>query len=242
MEDLTHGGFFEGIGGFSLAAKWAGVKTIWQSEIAKYQCELLRKRFPEAKLFGDITKINDLEYVDIITGGFPCQDISLANNQAQGIEGSRSGLWSEMFRLVRKIRPKYAVIENSSALTFRGLEKVLFDLSEIGYDAEWQCIQGGNIGVQQKRERIYLVAYPHQVRQEGRKQETMVFKQLPRESLRISPGWRTRRDIPTPRTIRSANDVPAGLHRIEGLGNSIIPLIAYYIFECIKIHHSKLYH
>lgn len=233
---MTLGSLFDGIGGFVEAATWADIKPVWSSDIAKFQLALTKQKHPNVDQLGDIKNVKDIKYVDIITGGFPCQDISIANTKAKGIKGSRSGLWAEMFRVVGIVRPKYVIIENSSAITFRGLERVLCDLTKIGYDAEWQCLSGTDFGIQQRRERLYLVAYPHQIGQEGKPSESLVFKQSPQQFMRVAPGWRTRRDLPTPRTIRSAYDVPNSLHRVEGLGNSIIPLIAYYIFECIKVH------
>ncbi|NQU07338.1 MAG: DNA (cytosine-5-)-methyltransferase [Candidatus Abyssubacteria bacterium] len=94
----------------------------------------------------------------IITGGFPCQDISVAGKGA-GIEGSRSGLWAEYWRIIREIRPRYAIIENVSALTFRGLDRVLSDLAALGYDAEWQDIRAEDMGAPHRRERIWIIAY-----------------------------------------------------------------------------------
>jgi DNA (cytosine-5)-methyltransferase 1 len=95
----------------------------------------------------------------IITGGFPCQDISVAG-KGEGIRGSRSGLWFEYWRIIRDLRPRYAIMENVSALTFRGLTDVLGSLAEIGYDAEWQDIRAEDVGAPHRRERIWIVAYP----------------------------------------------------------------------------------
>ena len=97
--------------------------------------------------------------IDVITGGFPCQDISYAGKGA-GIEGERSGLWSEIARLTGELRPQYVILENVSALLSRGLDRVLGDLAEIGYDAEWHCIPASAIGAPHQRDRIWIVAYP----------------------------------------------------------------------------------
>lgn len=136
---LTHGSLFSGIGGFELGAEMAGIDTLWNCEIEKFQGEILKNKFPHAERYTDITKTTGLRYVDIISGGFPCQDISVAGKR-EGIKGKRSGLWSEMYRIVREVRPKYVIIENSPALVISGFEQVLCDLSKSGYDAEWQCI------------------------------------------------------------------------------------------------------
>ncbi len=97
------------------------------------------------------------EGVEIIAGGFPCQDISAAGRCA-GITGSRSGLWREMLRTIRLVRPKYAVVENVAALLHRGMGTVLGDLAESGYDTEWNCISAADVGAPHLRERIWVVA------------------------------------------------------------------------------------
>jgi len=98
----------------------------------------------------------------IITGGFPCQDISVAG-KGEDIEGSRSGLWFEMWRIIRDLRPRFAIIENVGAITYRGLDTVLANLAEIGMDAEWQDIRASDMGAPHRRERIWIVAYPRHV-------------------------------------------------------------------------------
>jgi len=157
---------FHGIGGFALGAYWAGMKfdNHFCSDIELYAQKLYKLRFPESIQLGDITKIDTEElkqYGDkwIITGGFPCQDISIAGKGA-GITGARSGLWFEYWRLIRDLRPRFAIMENVGALTFRGLDAVLGSLSEIGYNAEWQDIRAIDLGAPHKRERIWIVAYP----------------------------------------------------------------------------------
>jgi DNA-cytosine methyltransferase len=157
---------FHGIGGFALGAYWAGMKfeNHFCSDIEPYAQKLYKLRFPESIQLGDITKINteDLKQHGnkwIITGGFPCQDISIAGKGA-GITGARSGLWFEYWRLIRGLRPKFAIMENVGALTFRGLDAVLGSLAEIGYNAEWQDIRASDMGAPHKRERIWIIAYP----------------------------------------------------------------------------------
>lgn len=181
---------FSGIGGFALGAYWAGMKfdKHYFSEIDPYCIELYQKRFPDAIPLGDIRSIDceilanadrqGLERRDskelreytsqrligagnswLITGGFPCQDISVAGKGA-GIRGSRSGLWFEMWRIIRDLRPCYVIAENVGAITRRGLDVVLSSLAEIGYDAEWTDIRASDVGAPHRRERIWIVAYP----------------------------------------------------------------------------------
>ena len=155
---------FSGVGGFSYGAWLAGMKfeNHYYSEIDKFCNELYSMRFPEAISLGNIKKIDTQELPEgdwIITGGFPCTDISIAG-RGEGIYGNRSGLWFEMRRIIRDLRPHFAIIENVGAITFRGLTSVLSSLAEIGYDAEWQDIRASDMGAPHKRERIWAVAYP----------------------------------------------------------------------------------
>ncbi len=155
---------FSGIGGFALGAYWAGMKfdNHYASEIDPYCVKLYQKRFPDSIQLGDIKSIETDKLPKgewIITGGFPCQDISIAGKGA-GIHGARSGLWFEYFRLIRDLRPRFAIMENVGMLVHRGLREVLGSLAEIGYDAEWQDIRASDMGAPHRRERIWIVAYP----------------------------------------------------------------------------------
>ena len=154
---------FSGIGGFALAAKW-----VWEDEldivgfceIDKYAQKVLKKNFPGVPIYEDITKLNgkDFKNIDLLTGGFPCQDISIAGKGA-GLEGARSGLWTEMHRIISEVRPRFALIENVPMLTIRGGTRVIADLAEIGYDCEWQIIGADDVGAWHRRKRIWIVAY-----------------------------------------------------------------------------------
>lgn len=162
---------FSGIGGFRLAAEWAGYnfKHEFHSDIDTYANKVYAKHFPNSIQLGDITKINWHEVKEkykgewIVTGGFPCQDISIAGKGA-GLAGSRSGLWFEMQKAISILRPRFVIAENVGALTFRGLDAVLLSLAEIGYDVEWQDIRASDVGAPHRRERIWLIAYAHEER------------------------------------------------------------------------------
>jgi DNA (cytosine-5)-methyltransferase 1 len=155
---------FSGIGGFALGAYWAGLRfdNHYYSEVDKYAIRVYQQRFPDAIGLGDICKISGrgLPAGDwIISGGFPCQDISVAGKGA-GLAGARSGLWFEMLRLIGDLQPRFVVVENVGALLVRGIDTVLGSLAEIGYDAEWQIISAASVGAPHRRERVYIVAYP----------------------------------------------------------------------------------
>ena len=168
---------FAGIGGFTLGLERAGFETVAFCEIDPYAQKVLRKNWPEVPIYDDVRTITadrlatDGIGVDVITGGFPCQDISTAGRQA-GIEGERSGLWSECARLLGEIRPRYAIFENvTNLLNGDGgdwFKRVLGDISAIGYDAEWHCIPASAIGAHHHRDRIWIIAYPNSDSESGR--------------------------------------------------------------------------
>ena len=181
---------FSGIGGFSLGLERAGMKTVAFCEVDKKCQQVLKKHWPGVPIFDDVTTLKGAdieETVDVICGGFPCQDISLAGKGA-GLEGKRSGLWSEFKRLIEEIKPKYAIIENVSALRSRGLDQVLREISEIGYDAEWHCITASSVGAPHRRDRIWILAYPNSAgrRESNQEMERGSSKQSDSSSVQSS--------------------------------------------------------
>ena len=155
---------FSGIGGFSLGLEKAGMRTIAFCEINSFCQKILKKHWQSVPVFSDITILTNKDFktlpkIDVIAGGFPCQDISVAG-KGGGIAAKRSGLWKEFARLINEIRPKYAIIENVANLRSQGLISVLQDLWEIGYDAQWHCIPASAFGAPHRRDRIWIIAYP----------------------------------------------------------------------------------
>lgn len=131
---LTHGSLFSGIGGFDLAAQWAGIETKWQVETDNFCNKVLEKHFPDAKRYRDIKETAGLERVDIISGGFPCQPFSIAGKR-KGKDDDRY-LWQEMLRIIGEVKPSYVVGENVANLWNMGFEHLLVDLENEGYEAE----------------------------------------------------------------------------------------------------------
>lgn len=166
---MNVGSLFSGIGGFDLGFERAGMRISWQVELDPYCRAVLARHFPDAARFEDVRQVGagELDPVDLICGGFPCQDLSSAGRGA-GIDGARSGLWSEFARIVRELRPRYVVVENVPALlTGKGkrwergpIGRVLGDLAEARYDAEWACLSAGEFGAPHLRKRVWIVAYP----------------------------------------------------------------------------------
>jgi DNA (cytosine-5)-methyltransferase 1 len=158
---LRIGSLFSGIDGLGLGLERAtGGRVLWQVEKEPYCRAVLAKHWPQAERFDDVCTVgaHNLARVDILCGGFPCQDISLAGKGA-GLAGERSGLWREYARLVRELRPRFVVVENVSALLARGLGDVLGGLSACGYDAIWDCIPAAAVGAPHRRDRLFIVAW-----------------------------------------------------------------------------------
>jgi DNA (cytosine-5)-methyltransferase 1 len=252
--NLTHGSLFSGAGGFELGAHKAGIQTLWSCEIEPDCRGLLKNYFPQTKQYSNIVSMNNPAYVDIISGGFPCQDISIANNRnndtkTKGIKGERSGLWCEMYRIISQVKPKYVIIENSPLLTKRGLEYVIQDLSKIGYCIEWQTLSARMFGYPHIRRRFYAIAYP---KPSGCAGSYEVFaelqKILPKEAPRqnILPGNFERFNASSNfNRVRINNEFSEKLderHRrtIEMMGNAAMPVITEYLFNAINNHNERV--
>tara|TARA_R110002020_G_scaffold308284_5_gene524011 strand:+ start:134 stop:1060 length:927 start_codon:yes stop_codon:yes gene_type:complete len=155
---------FAGIGGMELGFEATGqIETKWQVEIDDYANKVLEQHWPSVARWRDVRTfpprpVKDWK-VDIIAGGFPCQDVSLANGNARGLDGERSGLFSEIVRVAGIIRPRAIVLENVAALYFRGLGRVLGALAEIGYDAEWHCVSASSVGAPHQRDRVFIIGW-----------------------------------------------------------------------------------
>ena len=164
---------FSGIGGFSLGLeRTGGFETVAFCEIEPFARKVLAKHWPHVPCYNDVRELTSEQLsadgisVDVICGGFPCQDISFAGLGA-GLAGERSGLWSEIARLAGELRPQYLILENVAALLSRGLGDVLGDLASVGYDAEWHCIPASAVGAPHRRDRVWIVAYPAQLQCDG---------------------------------------------------------------------------
>jgi DNA (cytosine-5)-methyltransferase 1 len=155
---------FAGAGGGILGGKLLGWRTVCAVEWEQYPACVLAARqndgfLPPFPIWDDVQTFDGKPWrgiVDVISGGFPCQDISAAGKGA-GIDGERSGMWEEMARIISEVRPQYAFIENSPMLTSRGLERVLADLAKMGFDAEWGVLSAADVGANHQRERIWIV-------------------------------------------------------------------------------------
>lgn len=237
---------FSGIGGLELGLERAGMTTVGQVEINPYATRVLERHWPNVPRHDDVRTTIDWwgsetrPPVHVICGGFPCQDISHAGKQA-GITGERSGLWKPMRDTIRHLRPHYVVIENVAALAIRGLDVVLADLAEIGFDAEWATLRASDFGAPHNRERLYIVAYPQGLDRDAR---DLLGKSGKREPP-FPIGGLSGLDLPARRRIahewienqpdvaRLVDGVPRQMDRIAALGNAVVPQVAQHIGHII---------
>ncbi len=236
---------FSGIGGFTLGLDKAGLETVAFCEIEKYPRRVLAERWPDVSLYDDVRTLtgkrlhDDGIYPNVICGGFPCQDLSVAGRMA-GMDGTRSGLWSEVARLIGELRPHYAVMENVTNLLAgpagdagKWFGGVLGDLAALGYDAEWHCIPAGNLGAPHERDRVWIVAYPHSAQREGGSLSRRIHQEY--ANARRRSWWEDQ-----PRIQRAANGVPSQSHRLKALGNAVVPQIPELIGRAIMADYHAL--
>ena len=157
---MRTGHLFAGIDGIGLGLEPHGFDTAWFSEYEAAPSRVLAHHYPDVPNHGDITAIDwtKVEPVDVLTGGFPCQDLSYAGKGAGIKEGTRSGLWFEYVRAIRALRPRIVIVENVSALLTRGIDVVLGDLAACGFDASWSVLRASDVGAAHRRERLFIVA------------------------------------------------------------------------------------
>lgn len=223
---------FSGIGGFSLGLERAGMTTVAFCEINPYCRAVLKKHWPNVPCADDVTKREFVEgEADIITAGFPCQDISWAGDGA-GLAGNHSGLFREVIRAVRVVRPAFTVLENVAALLDRGMGAVLGEVASIGLDAEWHCIPASAVGLPHERDRVFVVAYAAR--------EPWLSGVLERGLCPVADrvsDWKAwaREQWPEAESAlcRVDDGVPNRSQRVEALGNSVVPQIPEIIGKAI---------
>jgi DNA (cytosine-5)-methyltransferase 1 len=246
---MTFLSLFAGIGGIDLGLERAGMKCIGQVEIDPYCRRVLAKHWPDVPRFDDICTFHGgmlNEKPDLICGGFPCQDISYAGRGA-GIEGERSGLWSEFHRLICDIQPSFVIVENVAALLDRGMGTVLGDLAASGFDAEWSVFPACALGAPHSRERVFLFAHSHEIGYRARlhtdeppprcghwkategKSEWSDVELWLRSAFQAGDGF-----PPESSPARVHDGVPAELDddtdaECDALGNAVVPQVAEFI-------------
>ena len=241
--ELTHGSLFTGIGGFDEGAEAAGVRSAWTAENNPFCNRYLKKRFPNAKQYGDVRAITagaGVERTNVISAGFPCQNISCAQGvKGHGLYGAQSSLFFEVIRIASFLLPDYIILENSPELL--GPSGDMWDifgaLTKIGYMCEWQCLRASDFGYPHKRERVYVIAYPIGERPQG-----PVFQ--PIGSFNLSTKWTSTEAylrVSTEAALSERDCGPVSINDgfpgfrdvIRSYGNAVMPVAGEYIFRCI---------
>ena len=236
---------FAGAGGGILGGKLLGWRTVCAVEWEAYAASVLCARqndgaLPAFPIWDDVRTFDGRPWrgiVDVVSGGFPCQDISAAGKGA-GIEGERSGMWTEMARIIGEVRPRFAFVENSPMLTSRGLGRVLGDLAALGYDARWGVLGAVDAGAPHKRDRIWIVADSNGAGLEGRKHRAGADAQGWQEPhgpvgerggmADAGEWWATEPDLG-----RVAHGVAARVDRLKAIGNGQVPAVAALAWEML---------
>jgi DNA (cytosine-5)-methyltransferase 1 len=238
---LSVGSLFAGIGGFDLGFTACGYNIAWQVERDPWCRRVLAKHWPNVPRFSEIEEVgrHNLSRVDVICGGFPCQDISLARPvKGKGLDGERSSLWWEMYRVVSELRPLYVVVENVPNLLNEGIDRVCGALAEIGYDAEWHVISAEDVGAPHTRKRIWIISYPH--RKHGTQcnidPQGHLDHRIGAHTIRHGAlgGWEAE-----PPALRISDGVPNRVDRLRGLGNSLSPHIALTLAKLIEEDYNR---
>ena len=237
---MRHLDLFSGIGGFALAAQWAGFTTVGFSEIDPYCCELLSERFPLIPNYGDITNADFSELagtIDLLTGGFPCQPFSLLGKKL-GERDSRN-LWPHMFRVIKQIQPSWVVCENVLGAKSYIEKQVIPDLLGEGYDCTYLQIQASDVGASHRRQRLWPVAYSDS-KPSIKANKGTIAEQKERHSRQgySRQAWdgfpRDYWEADSPRVWRMDDGLPEEVDRLKALGNSIVPQVAYQILKAIN--------
>jgi DNA (cytosine-5)-methyltransferase 1 len=227
---MTVGSLFSGIGGLDLGFERAGFRVLWQCEADAYCRRVLARHWPGVPCFEDVRDVTAgrAEPVDVIIGGFPCQDISYAGYGA-GLGGERSGLWWEFARVVRELGPRGVAVENVAALLSRGLGDVLGTFASLGFDAEWSSVSGCSVGAPHMRQRVFVVAHANGVDGWPRLRHPAPQADGSLQALNrpAGPRARYRARLANPSELyRGADGVPYRLERNRAIGNAVMPDVA----------------
>ena len=237
---MKHGSLFSGIGGFDLAAEWMGWENVFQVEWDDYCQKVLAKNFPNVKRYGDIKEFKgESGSVDILTGGFPCQPFSTAGKRKG--ESDDRYLWPEYLRIIREIQPTYVIGENVDGLISmedgKTLEGIFTDLEGEGYTIESFIIPACGVGAWHERERIWIIAYTPSGRLQG---TTQLYERG--DEFTFEPPIQGDSLLPinelqlygSDNRLRANDGVSKWMDRLKGLGNAIVPQVAYELFKAIE--------
>lgn len=237
---------FAGAGGGILGGMLCGHRPVCAVEIEPYARRVLLQRqrdgvLPWFPIWDDVTTFDGTPWngiAQIVCGGFPCQDISSAGN-GQGITGERSGLWSEMARIIHEVGPKYVIVENSPMLTLRGLGVVLGDLAEMGYDARWGVLGSCDAGLPTKRDRLWIVAStglldPNPRKNEGRNREEILLRKWASDSCQRVVDFGGVAAIEVPERASVDYGMADWMDELKAIGNGQSPALVELAWNLLR--------
>lgn len=237
---MKHLDLFSGIGGFALAAQWAGFETVAFCEIEDFPRRVLEKNFPGVPIHLDIRDLDGSEYegIDLITGGYPCQPFSVVGKR-KGAEDDRH-LWPEMRRVIAQAKPRWVVAENVAGHITMGLDDVLSDLERDNYTAWAVVIPAAAVGALHKRERVWVVANSNDRNDKsskvaGSELRAEIEKQRANGDACSSSWGIDRWAAVKPGVPIVADGIPGRVDRFRAAGNAIVPQVAYEILRCCII-------
>lgn len=250
---MRHLDLFSGIGGFALAARWAGIETVALCEIDEKCHKVLSKHWPDLPIHKDIRELDGSEYagIDLITGGYPCQPFSVAGSQKS--QEDERHLWPEMHRVIAQAKPHWVICENVYGHIKLGLDSVLHDLEALGYACQSFVIPALGTGANHNRDRVFIVAYAAsnglneseaaggdgQADEHSQKGTNENSDNEGCRSLRFGVDWQGNpigRWGTKPPPLRVDDELPDRMDRNKMLGNAIDPMIAYELMRCVKAH------
>lgn len=235
------GSLFSGIGGLDLGLERAGMEVVWQVENDPYAQKVLKKHWPQVQLHGDVREVHSrppqeydctgcLDPVDLICGGFPCQDLSRANpGGGAGLDGARSGLWREFARIIGEVRPSWVLVENVDGAPWkRWVPVVRGNLASLGYACVPIRVRAADVGAPFLGSRVFVVASSDSHRESTMRIHAQA-RELPEPPRPSRQDW----GHPPPRALGVAHGVPNRMDRLRGCGNAVVPQVAEYIGRLI---------
>lgn len=227
------GSLFSGIGGLELGLERSGLgHVVWQAEIDPFCRAVLRKHWPDAKIFDDVRHVDsNASPVEIICGGFPCQDLSTANSSGRdGLMGTKSGLWSEFIRIVSIILPKWVIVENVAKTWRDWVPTIRDDLSRIGYGSISYKISSDSLGAKHARHRVFVVANSNR-NCKSFLQINEKMAELQKDARRFRGYWRNAFAGP----VRLADGFSGRLGEVRAYGNAVVPVCAEVVGTAIRM-------
>ena len=245
---------FAGAGGGILGGQLLGWRTVCAVEIDSYARKVLLARqadgcLPPFPIWDDVRTFDGKPWrgvVDVVSGGFPCKDISTANARKRGLDGEQSGLWREMARIVCEVQPRWVLVENVPSLTVRGLDRVLWDLASMGYDARWGVLGSEDVGIPMRRDRIWIVATSDKRRFRGAwvswKAQRVALGRLaganlpiPRPTDPVPADWRD-----SALGVRGSGGMAGRMERVVAIGNGQVPRVAAMAWRILNMHNGEI--